>query len=147
MKVSRVLILLVLLQALLTTVHHLYGEFALYKDGVRLHIVMAVPLALLLTFAPLWIHRNEFGLRMFTAWTVLFWVLGIGLYEGLWNHLVLDILVLFNLNEKLSWAFVRSIPGDLVFEITGIAQFLVGCGVFYSIFRQVHIDRQCKKYA
>jgi len=147
MQNIRVLFFLVLLQALLTVVHHLYGEFALYRDGVRLHIVIAVPLALLLTFAPLWIHENRVGLRMFTIWTVLFWVVGIGVYEGLWNHLVLDILVLLNLNEVYSWAFIRSIPGDLVFEITGIAQFFVGCVLMHSLYRLVFIGSSCKKFA
>ena len=86
MTVNRTLVLLVLLQAALTVIHHLYGEFVLYQDGVRLHIVFAVPLALLLTFAPLWLHRNRFGLQMFVVWSILIWVAGIGFYEGLWNH-------------------------------------------------------------
>ena len=125
MKNNRTLIILVSLQCLLTIVHHLYGEFFLYQDGVRLHIVLFAPPALLLTLAPLKLHPNTFGRSMFIFWSMLLWVFVIGLFEGGWNHPVVDVLSLLNLTEKFSWAFIRAVPGNLIFEITGISQFFL----------------------
>lgn len=135
MKVNRMLVALILIQFTLTIGHHLYGEFFLYKDGVRLHIAVLAPLALMLTFAPLWIHRNSFGVNMHVFWTLLVWVFGIGIYEGLWNHVTLNVFTILNLSEFFSLAFIRTNPGDFVFELTGAAQFIVACMLAYTVHR------------
>lgn len=117
----------ILLQCILTIVHHLYGEFVLYGDGTRLHAALLAPFALLLTFAPLKLHRNNYGLRMFLFWTVSIWVLALGVFEGFWNHIALWFVTATGMTDVYSFAFVRSIPGDLVFELTGAAQFVITC--------------------
>jgi hypothetical protein len=135
MREFRILGLLIILQFTLTTVHHLYGEFFLYKDGVRLHVVFMAPIALLLTFAPLWLHRSSsFGRGMFIFWCTLLWALGIGFFEGFWNHIVVNSVYALGLTDSFSHIFYRAVPGDLVFEITGIAQFFVACALLiYSV--------------
>ncbi|GAA6141880.1 hypothetical protein [Hydrogenophaga sp. 5NK40-0174] len=134
MKYGRALSALVLVQFALTVIHHLYGEFFLYQDGTRLHIAIFAPLALLLTFAPLWLHKSKTGTVMFTVWSVLLWVLLVGVYEGFWNHAALNVVSLLGLDNGMSWAFVRLTPGDAIFESTGAAQFVVACALLGVLF-------------
>jgi len=132
---KKTLFSLLLAQCLLTITHHLYGEFILYQDGVRLHAVMVAPMLLLLTFAPLRLHPGPVGWRLFTVWTLLIWVIGLGLFEGFWNHVVVDLLAIFDLGDTFSFAFIRSIPGDFLFELTGITQFAFAVGIVVCISR------------
>lgn len=124
-------------QCALTIIHHLYGEFFLYQDGVRLHAAIFAPFALLLTFAPLWLHPGSFGWRMFTMWSIVFWVIAIGVIEGFWNHVVVDVLYLLDLTEIFSFAFFRATPGDFLFEFTGVAQLLVAGCILYCFTRDL----------
>lgn len=124
---EKFLYLMILLQCILTVLHHLYGEFFLYRDGLRLHAAIFAPFALLLTFAPLRLHRNIFGWRMFIFWTTAIWILALGVFEGFWNHILLGLVAAAGMTDVYGFAFIRSTPGNFIFELTGAAQFFLAC--------------------
>ena len=121
-----------LLLLALTSVHHAYGA-AVYGTPWRLHIVyVAVPVAIAIaaTLYAGWSRREARVGRAFTwiaaAIILAFPVATIGVFEGGYNHLF-KTLVYFGLGEGPARAIFPAptyeMPDDLVFEVTGIAQF------------------------
>lgn len=117
---------------LLTAVHHVYGA-VIYHSHWRLHTVfVALPVALVLwQLHRMLLQRDRLWVRR--IYLMLIWiipVLLIGLYEGVYNHLLKDILYYAGISPE---AFDRMFPpplyekpNDLFFEITGVLQ-----GVLY----------------
>lgn len=84
---------------------------------------------------------------MLVVWTLSFWVLTVGLFEGVWNHIAINIVHWSGQVESLGFMFLRETPGDLIFELTGAFQFLVACILLsYSIdsLRALRL-RECDK--
>jgi hypothetical protein len=123
-----------LLLLALTSVHHAYGA-AVYETPWRLHIVyIAVPVAmaiLLALYIGLRLDGRPAG-RLATwigiAVILAFPVAAIGFCEGGYNHIVKNI-VYFGFGRAEAIAMfpppTAELPNDLVFELTGIAQFPV----------------------
>jgi hypothetical protein len=68
-------------------------------------------------------------LTIFLLVTVSFSIIGIGLYEGGYNHVVKNILYFGGVStETLDEIYpsVYELPNDFLFELTGIAQFITG---------------------
>jgi hypothetical protein len=124
----------------LTGVHHAWGALV-FDTPWRLEILhVAIPSALAIGGA-LWLGRQaaQPGLAGFAVWiaTVLiliFPVALIGLLEGGYNHLVKNA-VYFAFGEQRAWQLFPpqlyaegevEMPSDIVFELTGVAQFPLG---------------------
>ncbi|BCH20650.1 hypothetical protein [Mesorhizobium sp. L-8-3] len=121
-----------ILTLVLTSVHHAYGAM-IYETPWRLHILhvavpTAVAIALLLCIG--FTRRGKPGGRLATwaaiAIIMAFPVAAIGVFEGGYNH-VLKNLVYFGFGaESAKELFpppTYEMPNDIVFELTGIAQF------------------------
>ncbi|HEY9009675.1 MAG TPA: hypothetical protein VIN06_01525 [Devosia sp.] len=118
---------------ILTTVHHAWGAY-IYETPWRLDIVyVAVPVAAGFVALLVYAVRRE-GLRAgrWSAWIAVLLIIGfctlaIGVYEGGYNHLLKNI-VYFSAGP-VSWMFpdgATGIPDDIFFELTGVAQLVVG---------------------
>ncbi len=115
-----------------TSVHHAYGA-VIYGTPWRLHILhIAVPAAIaiaLLLFVGSTRHGKPGG-RLATwvaiALILAFPVATIGMFEGGYNH-VLKNIVYFGAGADSARALfpppAYEMPNDLIFELTGIAQF------------------------
>lgn len=121
-----------ILTLVLTSVHHAYGAM-IYGTPWRLHILhiavpAAVAIALLLFIGSA--RRGKPGGRLATwaavAIILAFPVATIGVFEGGFNH-VLKNLIYFGFGVDSARALfpppTYEMPNDLVFELTGVAQF------------------------
>lgn len=128
----------------LTLIHHGYGA-AIYDEPFRLHVALfALPVIIVLLAAyagfekmrsPAW--RNIL-LTIFLVVTVVFPVLTIGVYEGGYNHVVKNVLYFAGvpidiLNQM--YPSIYELPNDLVFELTGMAQFFTGVQCVVEIYK------------
>lgn len=116
----------------LTALHHIYGAI-IYETPWRLHIVQAaVPAAIVISVA-LFVGHSRRGTSFGRAATwlaaiiiVVFPVAVVGLYEGGYNHLLKNLFY-FGFGEDVARTLfpapVYKLPNDLIFEVTGIAQF------------------------
>jgi hypothetical protein len=116
----------------LTSVHHVYGAIV-YDTIWRLHAVALSAAALLVMLAALAISRRfrELALGRVAWW--LFWAvnavvfgLGVGGFEGVYNHVLKNVLWLGGLPlpdlRVLFPAPTYEMPNDIFFEFTGVAQ-------------------------
>jgi peroxiredoxin len=127
---------------LLTDVHHAYGAHV-YQTPWRYHVVL---LSLPATLGILWSHRR---LRrhpgdVLPRWilgltTLLVPVLGIGAFEGFYNHLVKDVLYFHGASSALMNRLfpppTYEMPNDAFFEITGVSQAILGAATAWYLYR------------
>lgn len=116
---------------ILTSVHHAYGA-VIYHTPWRMHILfMSVPVTvatlllnrqLLMSYKSLWTWM--YGLLIFGASVLL-----IGSYEGLYNHVLKNILYFSGLSASgMAVLFppgMYELPNDVFFELTGMLQGVV----------------------
>ncbi|RBL88952.1 hypothetical protein [Chitinophaga flava] len=122
---------LAVLMLILTAVHHAYGA-VIYHTHWRLHMVfVGIPVALLIGWQYRLLQRKKWYWLRYT-YLLLVWlipVLLVGLYEGVYNHLLKDILYYAGLSpETFDSMFpppAYEKPNDLIFEITGVLQGLL----------------------
>jgi hypothetical protein len=115
------------LMVFLTSLHHVYGAFH-YDTMWRLHtLIVNLPLLLLVLIIsrPSILSPRLEGIRIFI--TSFFWIAWVGIYEGIYNHLIKNI-IFFTTPSVYDFFFPSSIyerPNDLIFELTGLAQILI----------------------
>ena len=124
----------------LTLIHHAYGA-AIYDEPFRLHVaIYAIPVivVLLASYAGFEkvknLTRKKILLATFIVVTLVVPTLAIGVYEGGYNHLVKNILYFSGTSTAILdqlYPSIYELPNDLVFELTGMAQFFGGiqCGI------------------
>jgi hypothetical protein len=127
---------------LLTGVHHAYGAYV-YQTPWRYHVLLlSVPTMLVI----LWSHRRlgqrpgDAGARLLLVLvTLVVPVLGIGAFEGFYNHLLKDVLYFGGTSQALLNRLfpppTYEMPNDAVFEITGVAQALLGATTAWYLYR------------
>lgn len=121
-KSSRVAIALLIL----TILHHAYGA-AIYDTPWRLHVAfIAVPVAGVILMAS---ESHAASWRKIAGILILiFPVLLIGLIEGGYNHLLKNIVYFTRgaaATRSLFPSSLYELPDNLVFEVTGVAQFFL----------------------
>ncbi len=128
---------------LLTSVHHVYGAVR-YQTPWRMHVLLlSIPVLIVTIILGRMIKRK--GLSLKNAWSriycfIIFLVaIGmIGAYEGLYNHLLKNILYFCGLPATaMSMLFPASMyemPDDLFFELTGVLQgiIVIPLAVYFS---------------
>jgi len=119
---------------ILTSIHHIYGAI-IYETPWRLHVLLISVPVILAT----WLLKYFMTARSSRIAVVHFWLLlivtlvpsigMIGLYEGMYNHLVKNIMFFGGASKetlvKLFPPPTYEMPSDLWFEVTGIAQALL----------------------
>jgi ABC-type proline/glycine betaine transport system permease subunit len=114
---------------ILTSIHHVYGAIA-YSTPWRLHVLFfSVPviiLTLVLDRLLASTRNNHWVFRLYWVLTLVASIIVIGLFEGLYNHVLKNILFVIrfpeNDMEKLYPHGIYEMPDNLFFEITGILQ-------------------------
>ncbi|MBO9729540.1 MAG: hypothetical protein J7623_12960 [Chitinophaga sp.] len=117
---------------LLTAIHHAYGA-VIYHTPWRLHILFIAIPVLLLVYVLDWQLRKHPGSKPllvgYLIAVILFPLLVIGLYEGVYNHLAKNIIFLVTGNNSFFRMLfpppVYEMPNDVWFEVTGILQAFV----------------------
>ena len=117
---------------LITSIHHAYGAYV-YDTPWRYHAVIVAGVTAPLIFGALAVMRSRSS-RLLRALAYGVFVLGslgvsmlmIGLFEGLYNHIVKNVLYFGGASPGLMMRlFPRptyEMPNDLFFEVTGILQ-------------------------
>lgn len=120
----------------MTTVHHLYGAI-IYHTPWRHHAAVVAVVTVLVLAVSFRVHRSRASERagkiafwIFGIVTLLIAVLGIGVFEGGYNHTLKNILYFTTrdmaLMERLFPPPTYEMPNDAFFEITGVLQFPLG---------------------
>jgi hypothetical protein len=119
----------------LTLLHHAYGG-VIYGAPFRRHAVVAfgVFLALLVTLLAIFARRPATSLGRAAGWlaagsAALVPVLAVGLFEGLYNHLLKNGLYFGGASGELMRALFPppryKFPNDFAFELSGVLQFVI----------------------
>ena len=115
----------------LTSIHHLYGAF-IYKTPWRAHVLfISVPVIMITIILTRFIQSAGNGMQKFLLW--LYWaiilcapVLLIGVFEGLYNHVLKNSLFFSGLSEawmhKIFPPGMYEMPNNIFFEVTGAMQ-------------------------
>lgn len=121
---------------LLTSLHHAYGA-CVYHTPWRLHVVLVATLTALALWGAVLVVRNHpagrtrvMAVTVFCLVDALIPVLGIGYFEGGYNHVLKNALYFAGASPPLMALLfpppAYELPNDVLFEASGIAQFLVG---------------------
>jgi hypothetical protein len=129
MKLLQSTTLFTALLLLLTAVHHAYGAI-IYHTHWRLHVLfVAVPVMILVYVLDRLLRKYPHNYPLLVSYllaVLLFPLLVIGLYEGVYNHLVKNIIFLITGNNSFFRLLfpppTYELPGDFWFEATGILQ-------------------------
>ncbi len=118
---------------MLTSIHHVYGAFR-YNTPWRLHVLMVSIPVIVLTIVLLRTVLRKAGISAFVFW--VFFVITlvpsislIGFYEGIYNHILKNILFYggtdVNILRTLFPPPKYEMPNDVWFEITGVLQGII----------------------
>ena len=131
----------------LTTVHHFYGAI-IYHTPWREHAAIVAVVTVLVSTASFRVHRSQADERagmiafwVFVAITLLVAVLGIGIFEGGYNHTLKNILYFTTgdaaLMKRLFPPPTYEMPNDAFFEITGVLQFPLGLVTGWNLIKAI----------
>ena len=126
----------------MTSVHHVYGA-EIFDTPYRLHIVyVSIPVALIILGCVALARRtaSETVARaaswLFVVLTGLFAIAAVGFYEGGYNHVIPNIQYVFGVEHTLR-AGLYEPPDDLVFQLTGVAQFPIALTAAWALWRLI----------
>jgi len=136
---------------LLTSIHHAYGAYV-YNTPWRYHAVLVAGITVPLIFGALAVMRSHRSgmLRMlaqglFVVGTLGVAVLMIGTFEGLYNHVVKNLLYFGGASSALMMrlfpAPTYEMPNDVFFEITGVLQVVPAALVAWYLYRMTQRPR------
>ena len=137
---------------LLTTVHHSYGA-VIYNTPWRYHVAIVGVATVLVLFASLRVRRSLAGnlaakiaFGLFATVALLIPVLGIGVFEGGYNHGLKDVLYFSGagpeLMNRLFPAPTYEMPNDGFFEITGVLQFPLAVFTGLQLLKAIRLARK-----
>ena len=136
----------------MTAIHHVYGA-VLFATPWRLHIVfISVPVALaILAAVPLGRASPDGLLSSAASWVYLalggvFAIGAIGVYEGGYNHLLPNLQHVLGVEHTLREGLYVP-PDDLVFQLTGVAQFVIAVIAARYMWRLVGVSRPADRLA
>lgn len=135
----------------LTSVHHAYGAYV-YQTPWRYHTVFISTATALVILGSLAVHRarpsglpGTLALGLFVLATIAVPVLTIGAFEGLYNHVLKNVLYFgggsASLMARLFPAPTYEMPNDAFFEISGILQSVPAALAAWHLYRMVRPRR------
>lgn len=126
-----------------TSVHHIYGAL-IYNTPWRLHILIAsLPMII---FCGVWNRlavkeNSNFLVWLLSTMIFIFSICLIGGYEGIYNHLLKNMLFFAGVNDsillKLFPPPMYVMPNDFIFEVTGSLQAVIFFPNAFYFFRWV----------
>ena len=129
--------------AILTTIHHVYGS-VIYNTPWRLHILMmSIPVIILTLILERQLRKKEVSSKCVRFWLLYFITLVpslgfIGVFEGIYNHLLKNIMYFGGAGEGLLQTLFPAptyeMPNDLLFEITGVMQGVIAVVLIKQMF-------------
>ncbi|HEY7416749.1 MAG TPA: hypothetical protein VH593_16305, partial [Ktedonobacteraceae bacterium] len=155
----------------LTCIHHVYEGLG-FVFGFRLNSLLA-PLTfgipLLITLGLLYLYRqtsSRFVLGVFSIATTLWWVVGIGLQDGFYNHTLSVLFFIADVPLQLmrtiyptyvppaptstptmpcdgvQFRFCPVTPGTVLYEGTGILSFVAACFLAFTVYRLIRAKQR-----
>ena len=130
---------------ILTVIHHFYAA-AIYDTPWRRHVAIIVLPALLVMIAIYGVYRwrpltsaGKVSLWLYMLVALFVPIAWIGFFDGGYTHVV-KLVVYFGgasraTFERLCPPHLRGVPDDLLYEVTGVAQFLLALYAAYYLFR------------
>ena len=130
---------------ILTVFHHFYAA-AIYDTPWRRHVAVIVLPALFVMIAIYGVHRwrpltlvGRVSLWLFMLVALLVPIAWIGFFDGGYTHVVKNILFFGGLSratfERLCPRPLCDVPDDLLYEVTGVVQFLLALYAVYYLFK------------
>ena len=133
-----------LLLLLMTSIHHIYGA-VVYHTHWRLHVVLiAVPVGALVWVLYYLYTRSRYSgnkavLISYLLSVLVFPALLIGVYEGVYNHLIKNIIFPFTGNSSFFRMLfpppVYEMPNNVLFEATGVLQAFILYPLLHNLWR------------
>ncbi len=122
----------------LTSIHHAYGAFV-YDTPWRFNILyFSIPIIILNIIVQQKISTKKVVKYLFWISNLVFTVSQIGLFEGMYNHLIKNVLFFAGTHQTLlNQLFPPDtyfMPNNLFFEVTGILQALLCMPLIYYCF-------------
>lgn len=132
---------------LLTTVHHVYGAYV-YHTPWRLHVAYISGVAAAAIIGSVLVlrrHADDVTDRLafwaFVGVTLVLPVAAIGLFEGVYNHVLKDVLYLAGASTSLMIRMfpppAYELPNNAFFEITGVMQVVPASVTGWLLYRLV----------
>lgn len=127
-----------MVMGVLTSIHHIYGGI-IYNTSWRIHGVAGAGVLLLLTvlsYQKMTRDNKRASLWMYLALSTVVFGLIVGVYEGMYNHILKNVLYFGGLDYSL-WVRVfpaptYEAPSNWFFELTGVIQGFLGSIILYS---------------
>lgn len=126
---------------LITSLHHIYGAW-LYETPWRNHIAYQGFTWLIISYVILLISiqwKKYFIKWIFVLFAGFFFVGAIGFYEGLYNHVLKNILHFLNVDHDLLKTMYPppkyELPNDLLFEVSGVLTFFISMWCLKTMIR------------
>ncbi len=129
---------------LLTSLHHAYGAYV-YHTPWRLHVALVAALTAAVLWSMVFVLRNRprglasaMATAAFCFVDALVPVLGIGCFEGGYNHVLKNALYFAGASPPLMALLfpppAYELPNDVLFEASGVMQFFVGIVAGYQLY-------------
>jgi hypothetical protein len=142
---------------LLTSVHHAYGAYV-YDTPWRNHVVLvSVPVGLVILGSLALLRVRPSGLLgaltrgVFVLTVLAMPVLGIGVYEGLYNHVVKNAFYFGGVSPALVARLfpppTYEMPNDAFFEITGMLRVVPAAFAAWHVYRMMSARRRTSQQA
>lgn len=126
---------------LTTSLHHAYGAW-IYDTPWRNHIITQGGFWLILSLAFLAVYqiwKKKAVAWIFVVFAGFFFVGAIGLYEGLYNHLLKNILFFAGISQETMQVLfpppTYEMPNDVLFEATGMLTLVISLWCGFTFFR------------
>ena len=136
---------------LITSVHHAYGAY-IYNTPWRYHAVLVAGITAPLIFGALAVMRSRppgllrmLAQGLFVLGTLGVSILMIGMFEGLYNHVVKNLLYFGGASTGLIMRLfpppTYEMPNDVFFEITGVLQVVPATLAAWYLYRATQRSR------
>lgn len=147
---SKKLMLGIILLWITTLIHHLYGAYAystLWRAIAPTLIFPVILIIKMIMFNKLIVTPKYWPKKFFILIVLIFWIIPIGFMEGGYGHLLKNTLFYLEFNmETMHKLFppefgetrVFESPNDIFFEISGIAQFIVGLFTLFQLVKFIN---------
>lgn len=124
---------------IVTSIHHVFGAYV-YNTPWRLHVLaFSVPLILLNIGLKKEFQRNNAVFYLLLIINFLITISLIGLFEGVYNHLLKNILFFSGTSHKILENLFPPpkyvMPNNFIFELTGILQAIICIPLLYYFAR------------